>query len=53
MSEWVVASVLTEPCTGIGRSEGELPGGVQELLVAVAVRNFILIPAHTHGRLSV
>ena len=54
MSEGVVPSVLTaEPGGGVGRSEGELPGGVQDLLVAVAVRNLILVAAHTDGGLSV
>ena len=53
MSEGIVASVLTKPCGGVAGSEGVLPAGVQNLLVAVAVRNLILITPNTHWRLSV
>jgi len=54
VSERVVPSVLTaETGGGVGGSEGELPGGVQDLLVAVAVRNLVLVSAHTDWGLSV
>jgi len=51
--EGIVAGVLTEPCGGVAGSEGELPGGVEDLLIAVAVRNLVLVTAHTDGGLSV
>ena len=54
MSEGIVARVFTEPGGGVAGSEGvRLPAGLQNLLGPVAVRDLVLVAAHTDGGLSV
>ena len=55
MSEGVVASVLAHVGPGVdGRPHGGVvAGGVNHVLGVVAVRDLVLIPPATHGRLAV